>query len=452
MSKSVDLFVIGGGSGGVRAARIAAEHGASVAVAEESRYGGTCVIRGCIPKKFFVYASEFSHAMEDAKRYGWDMKGSFDWQTLLTNKDERIDRLNGIYINMLTKAGVQVLDGRARLHSANEVEVNGEIYQAKNILIATGGRPVRPDIPGAELGITSNEAFHLETLPKRIAIVGAGYIGLEFSSIFQGLGVEVSLVHHRNEALRGFDDDIRHQVTKNIRQNGVNLIFETEIAEITKNTDGSLDFVCRNGGKHNTDIIMWATGRRPNTQNLGLEEVGVKTGERGQVQIDHFGQTSIESIYAVGDCTDRLQLTPIAIREGHAVADNLFGKSEEKVSFDHPIVPTAIFTQPEAATVGLTEAQARETHPEVDVYLSTFKPLFHSMSGRDEEVMMKLLVDAKDDKVLGFHMVGKGSADIVQTVAIAIGMGATKADFLRTIPLHPCTAEELCFMRTPIER
>ncbi|MBL4633502.1 MAG: glutathione-disulfide reductase [Kofleriaceae bacterium] len=452
MSKSVDFFVIGGGSGGVRAARIAAQHGASVAVAEESRYGGTCVIRGCIPKKFFVYASEFSHAMEDAKRYGWDIRGSFDWQTLLTNKDERIDRLNGIYINMLKKAGVEILDGRATLRSANEVVVNGEVYQAKHILIATGGRPVRPDIPGAELGITSNEAFHLESLPKRITIVGAGYIGLEFSSIFQGLGVEVSLVHHRKEALRGFDDDIRHQVTENIRKNGVKLIFETEIAEITKNSDGSFDFTCRNGGKHNTDLIMWATGRRPNTENLGLAEAGVTLGKRGEVCIDSFGKTDVDSIYAVGDCTDRLQLTPIAIREGQAVADNLFGKSGNKVCFDHPIVPTAIFTQPEAATVGLTEAQAKESHANLHVYLSTFKPLFHSMSGRDEEVMMKLLVDATNDKVLGFHMVGKGAADVVQTVAIAIGMGATKADFLRTIPLHPCTAEELVFMRTPIER
>ncbi len=452
MSNAVDFFVIGGGSGGVRAARIAANHGASVAVAEENRYGGTCVIRGCIPKKFFVYASEFSHAMEDAKRYGWDMQGSFDWQTLVTNKDERIDRLNGIYINMLNKAGVKVLDGRATIRSANEVEVNGTVYTAKHILVATGGRPIRPEIPGTEHGVTSNEIFHLETLPKKITIVGAGYIGLEFSSIFQGLGVEVSLVHHRKEALRGFDEDIRHQVTRNIAQNGVEMLFETEIAQITKLDDGRFSYTCQNNTEHKTDLIMWATGRRPNTQNLGLEEVGVKTGERGEILIDEFGKTSVPSIYAVGDCTDRLQLTPIAIREGHAVADNLFAKQDSPTSFDHPIVPTAIFTQPEAATVGLTELQAREEHQNLDVYLSTFRPLFHSMSGRDEQVMMKLLVDRTTDKVLGFHMVGKGSADIVQSVAIAMGMGATKTDFTNTIPLHPCTAEELVFFRTPIER
>ncbi len=451
MSNSVDFFVIGGGSGGVRAARIAANHGASVAIAEESRYGGTCVIRGCVPKKFFVYASEFSHRMDDAKGYGWEMEGKFNWPTLLKNKDAQIDRLNGIYIDLLNKAGVTVLDGRARILSANEVEVDGVVYKAKKILIATGGTPERLDIPGAELGITSNEAFHLETLPKEITIVGAGYIGLEFSSIFQGMGVTVSLVHHRKEALRGFDQDIRHEVTANLAKNGVNLLMERSISKIWRSEDASdkrLHYECKKGDTHTTDVIMFSTGRRPNTEDLGLEAVGVNVGDRGGVLIDDFGKTSVDSIYAVGDCTDRLQLTPVAVREGHAVADNLFGELETKRELHHSTVPTAIFCQPPAATVGLTEAHASEDR-EVTVYFSHFKPLYHSLTGRDEKVMMKLVVDKGSERVLGLHMVGENAPDIVQVAAIAIGMGATKADFDRTVALHPSTSEELVLMRTP---
>ncbi len=444
--KSVDLFVIGGGSGGVRAARIAASHGASVAVAEESRYGGTCVIRGCIPKKFFVYAAELGHAAHDAKRYGWNFEGNFDWHTLRDNKDERIDRLNGIYKKLLADHKVDVLHSRATLLSATEVQVGDEVYEAKHILVATGGRPRKPEIPGAELGITSNEAFHLETLPKHITIVGAGYIGLEFSGIFRGLGVDVSLVHHRKEALRGFDEDLRHEVTENLKASGVEMLMETEITRIEKADGGGLRYQCQQGDWHESDIVMFATGRVPNTANMGLEEAGVKLGKRGEVLIDSYGQSSAPTVYAVGDCTDRLQLTPVAIREGHAVADNLFGPGDEKRAFDHPIVPTAIFSIPQAGTVGLTEAQAREEH-EVQIYKTRFRPLFHSMSGREEYVMMKLIVEASTQKVLGLHMVGEHAADIIQTAAIAIGMGATKADFDRTVALHPCTAEELVLMR-----
>lgn len=451
MAKSVDFFVIGGGSGGVRAARIASTHGASVAIAEESRYGGTCVIRGCVPKKFFVYASEFSHRMEDAAGYGWNMSGEFSWETLLKNKDAQIDRLNQIYIDLLKNAGVEVLDGRARIRSANEVEVNGAVYNAKHILVATGGKPVRPDIPGAELGITSNEAFHLETLPKQITIVGAGYIGLEFSSIFQGMGVEVTLVHHRKEALRGFDDDIRHEVTSNLRKNGVNLLLERSIAKMWRSEDASdkrVHYECSKGDTHATDAVMFSTGRRPHTADMGLDEVGVTLGDRGGVLIDDYGKTSVDSIYAVGDCTDRLQLTPVAVREGHAVADNLFTDTDSPRQLHHPTVPTAIFCQPPAATVGLTEAHAREDQ-EVTVYRSHFKPLYHSLTGRDEKVLMKLIVDKTSDRVLGLHMVGENAPDIVQVAAIAISMGATKADFDRTVALHPSTSEELVLMRTP---
>lgn len=448
MSKSVDFFVIGGGSGGVRAARIAANHGAKVAIAEESRYGGTCVIRGCVPKKLLVYASEFSHKIKDAKGYGWELQGDFHWQTLLKNKDTEIDRLNAIYISMLEKAGVEVLDGRAQLRSANEVEINGTTYQAKHILIATGGSPLRPDIPGAELGITSDEAFHLETLPKRITIVGAGYIGLEFSSIFQGMGVEVTLIHHRKEALRGFDDDIRHEVTANLRKNGVNLLLEDSITKIERGDDKQLHYECKQGGQHSTDIVMFSTGRRPNTQGLGLEAIGVEVGDRAGVLIDDYGKTSVDSIYAVGDCTDRLQLTPVAVREGHAVADNLFSSQEEQRQLHHGTVPTAIFSQPPAATVGLSESHAREDR-EVTIYRSHFRPLYHTLTGGDEKVMIKLVVDKASERVLGLHMVGENAPDIVQVAAIAIGMGATKADFDRTVALHPSTSEELVLMRTP---
>lgn len=445
MSESVDYFVIGGGSGGVRSARIAAQHGAKVAIAEESRYGGTCVIRGCVPKKFFVYASEYGHRIEDAKAYGWDLKGEFNWSTLIENKDARIDRLNKLYIDGLQNAGAEVLNGRAVLRSANEVEVGDKLYRAKNILVATGGRPTKLDIPGAELGITSNEAFHLKQLPKRIAIIGGGYIGLEFASIFQGLGCEVTLVHHRKEVLRGFDHDVRHEVTENLRRSGVRLLLETSVAKIEKMDDG-LCFRCDDGLPHYADVVMFATGRRPMTDRIGLSEAGVKLGDRGGVLIDDYGKTSVDSIYAVGDCTDRLQLTPVAIREGHAVADNLFAGGNRQLH--HPTVPTAIFTQPPAATVGLSEAHAKED-ADVVVYRTRFRPLYHSMTGREEFVMMKLVVDKATDRVLGVHMVGEHAGDIMQAAAIAVGMGATKADFDRTVALHPSTAEELVLMRTP---
>ena len=446
MSETLDFFVIGGGSGGVRAARVASQRGARVAIAEQSRYGGTCVIRGCVPKKLFVYASEYGHRIPDAAGYGWNIHGSFDWEKLVANKDAQIDRLNKIYIDLLTRAGVELHHGRAVLRSPNEVEVNGKTYKAKHILIATGGRPTKPEVPGSELAITSNEAFHLETLPKHITIVGGGYIGLEFTSIFQGLGAQVTLVHHRDKVLRGFDIDIRTEVTDNLRRAGVELLFDTEVAKIEPG-DGGYRFECTQGDSHEADLVMFATGRLPMTEGIGLEEAGVELNERGGVVVDEFGQSSVDNIYAVGDCTDLIQLTPVAIREGQAVVDTLFGNEPKPIR--HETIPTAIFTQPEAATVGLTEERAREK-TEVDIYRTRFRPLFHSLSGRDEKVMMKLVVDRKSDRVLGAHMVGEHAAEIIQSVAIAVHMGATKADFDKTVALHPSTAEEFVLMRSPV--
>jgi glutathione reductase (NADPH) len=444
--KEVDLVVIGGGSGGVRAARIAAEHGASVVIAEEYRFGGTCVIRGCVPKKLFVYASEYGHRIPDAAGFGWKLEGHFDWSTLRDNKDKYIDYLSNLYNKSLQRAGVEIILGRAELVGPNRVRIGDQEIAARNILVATGGRPLRPDVPGAELGITSNEVFHFESLPERITVVGGGYIGLEFSSIFLGLGCKVSLVHHRHEVLRGFDEDIRHHVTENIRKAGAEMLFETEVAHLERKENGALHFECRDGTHHETDAVMFATGRCPNTSGIGLEAAGVRLGERGGVLVDDYGKSSIDNIYAVGDCTDRLQLTPVAIREGHAVADTLFGGKPRPIVTE--CVATAIFTQPPAATVGLTESEARERH-EVDIYKSDFRPLFHSLSGRNERSFMKLVVDRQSDRVLGVHMVGEYAAEIIQAAAIAVTMGATKADFDRTVALHPTTAEELVLMSKP---
>ena len=445
MNFDYDLFVIGGGSGGVRAARVAADHGAKVAIAEEHRYGGTCVIRGCVPKKLFVYASQFGDLVEDAAGYGWELNGTFNWTTLRKRKDAEIDRLNSIYIGLLKDREITMFDGHARLLDDHRIEVNGSTYSAKTILLATGGAPKVPDIPGSELAITSNEAFYLDDFPKHIAIVGAGYIGLEFAGIFHGLGAAVTLVHHRNEVLRGFDEDIRHEVTHNLRTQGVNLLFDTEVRNIQRAGDG-LQFTCQNNKHVQADALMFSTGRRPNTTDLGLSNAGVVLGERGEIVVDDYSKTNVDHIYAVGDCTDRVALTPVAIREGQAFADTVFGNTSKTVEL--PNVPTAIFCQPEVGTVGQTETEAQQCG-EVTVYKSKFRPLFHTLSGRNEKTMIKMIVDNASDKVVGLHMVGHDAAEIIQAAAIAMAMGATKADFDRTLALHPSTAEELVLMRTP---
>lgn len=443
-----DLFVIGAGSGGVRASRIAANYGARVAVAEEYRVGGTCVIRGCVPKKLFVYASHFSEEFEDAAGYGWTVEpASFDWKTLIANKDEEIDRLNGIYIRNLERSGVEIIASRAVLKDAHTVHLVGERRDvtADKILVATGATPFKPHtVPGIEHAITSNEAFHLEELPRRMIIVGGGYIAVEFAGIFNGLGVETMLTYRQDKILRGFDEDIRDGLMAEIRKKGVDLRTHTDIAAIERR-GGKYLATMRDGAIVETDLIMYATGRVPNSEGLGLEEAGVRMKKNGAVEVDALSQTSVPNIYAVGDVTDRVALTPIAIREGHAFAETVFNGNPTAV--DHSIIPTAVFSQPEIGTVGLTEHEARERFEAVDIYKTSFRPMKHTMTGRDEKTFMKLIVDARTDRVLGVHMMGPGSGELVQTVGIAVTLGATKKQFDATVAVHPTAAEELVTLR-----
>lgn len=441
-----DLFVIGAGSGGVRAARIAATHGAKVGIAEEYRVGGTCVIRGCVPKKLFVYASHYSEEFEEAAGFGWTVgECSFDWKTLVANKDKEIDRLNGIYIRNLEKAGVEIIQSRATIKDAHTVRLEAEDREvtAERILIAVGAAPFMPDVPGIEHAISSNEAFHLEELPKRIVVVGGGYIAVEFAGIFNGLGVETKQLYRGPLFMRGFDDDLREMLAGEMMKKGVGLRMNSDIASIAKK-DGELELTLTSGEILKTDAVMYATGRKPLTKGLGLEEVGVKLGKSGQVIVDEYSKTSVDNIYAVGDVTDRANLTPVAIREGHAFADTVYGGKDVKV--DHSIIPTAIFSQPEMGTVGLTEVQARE-RGEIDLYKTAFRGLKNALSGSQERTFMKLVVDAKTDKVLGVHIMGQGAGELIQAVGIAVTMGATKAQFDATIAVHPTAAEELVTLR-----
>ncbi len=441
-----DLFVIGAGSGGVRAARIAATHGAKVGIAEEYRVGGTCVIRGCVPKKLFVYASHYSEEFEEAAGFGWTVgECSFDWKTLVANKDKEIDRLNGIYIRNLEKAGVEIIQSRATIKDAHTVRLEAEDREvtAERILIAVGATPFMPDVPGIEHAISSNEAFHLEELPKRIVVVGGGYIAVEFAGIFNGLGVETKQLYRGPLFMRGFDDDLREMLAEEMMKKGVGLRMNSDIASIAKK-DGELELTLTSGEILKTDAVMYATGRKPLTKGLGLEEVGVKLGKSGQVIVDEYSKTSVDNIYAVGDVTDRANLTPVAIREGHAFADTVYGGKDVKV--DHSIIPTAIFSQPEMGTVGLTEVQARE-RGEIDLYKTAFRGLKNALSGSQERTFMKLVVDAKTEKVLGVHIMGQGAGELIQAVGIAVTMGATKAQFDATIAVHPTAAEELVTLR-----
>jgi glutathione reductase (NADPH) len=442
-----DLFVIGGGSGGVRAARVAALHGARVAIAEEYRFGGTCVIRGCIPKKLFVYASRFRDEFDDAEGYGWKVDGtSFDWPTLVANKDAEIARLEGIYRRNVEKAGGQTFQARASLADAHTVVLaaDGRRITAKTVLIATGGHPVMPDLPGAEHAITSNEAFHLPILPDSVLIVGGGYTAVEFAGIFAGLGVATTLTYRGPKILRGFDEDLRDGLTAEMLKRGIDVCLNAEVAAI-RERQSRCAVTLRDGREIEVGKVMFATGRAPNTKGLGLEAAGVKLGARGEIAVDRWSRSSVEGIYAVGDVTDRLNLTPVAIREGHAVADTLFGGKPTAV--DHELVPTAVFSTPEIATVGLPEHEARRRYPKLDIYKANFRPLKHTLSGRDERMLMKLLVDGDSGKVVGCHVVGADAAEIVQMAAIAMRMGATKADFDATVALHPTAAEELVTMR-----
>ena len=443
-----DLFVIGAGSGGVRAARIAATHGAKVAVAEEYRFGGTCVIRGCVPKKLLVYASRFRDEFEDAAGFGWTVgETSFDWSTLIANKDKEIDRLEGIYKRNLERAGVAIFESRAVLEGPNTVRLTrlDKTVRARTILIATGGWPnVDPGLSGAEHVITSNEAFHLPELPRRVVVAGGGYIAVEFAGIFAGLGAETTLIYRGPKILRGFDEDLRDALMEELPRRGIHIVTGKVFTRIEKTASG-LAGTLTGGEQIEADQIMFAIGRSPNTKGLGLEAAGVETGPSGAIKVDARSRTNVENIYAVGDVTDRVALTPVAIREGHAFADSMYGGRPWTTEYE--MIPSAVFSTPELGTVGMTEDEARKAHGDVDIYKARFRPMKGTISGREERMLMKLIVEPKGGRVLGCHIVGPDAGEIVQMAAIAMRMGATKADFDRTMALHPSAAEELVTMR-----
>jgi glutathione reductase (NADPH) len=442
-----DLFVIGGGSGGVRAGRLAAELGAKVAIAEEYRVGGTCVIRGCVPKKLLVYGSRYGSAFADARNFGWTSESlRFDWPTLIGNVQREVDRLNGVYTRTLEKAGVHVILDRAMLEDRNTVKLaKGEApIRAKTILISTGGHPMIPKLPGSEHLISSNECFQLEQPPASIIIVGAGYIGMEFASIFAGLGVGVTVLHRGDQVLRNFDADLRDGLAEVMRKHGIDIHINTGIARIDKES-GGYSVHCKNGESLQAGLVMAATGRLPNTMGLGLDKAGVDLGWNGHVVVDEFSRSSADNIYAVGDVTDRVNLTPVAIHEATAFAETVFNDMATPV--DHTMIPTAVFSDPEIGTVGLSEESARGMGHVVDIYKIAFRPLKYTLAGRDERMLMKLVVDMESDKVLGCHILGPDAAEIVQMAAIALKMGATKAQFDVTMALHPSTAEELVTLR-----
>ena len=493
-----DLFVIGAGSGGTRAARIAAGYGARVAVAEERFLGGTCVNVGCIPKKLFVYASHFAEDFEDAAGYGWRRPAAaaaataaagasgtdgapaapavpaFDWPTLVANKDREIERLNGVYRGLIEGAGARLYDARATITGPHAVAVAGRTVTARHVLVATGGAPSLPAVPGIEHAIRSDDVFHLDRLPERLIVVGGGYIAVELAGVFAGLGVEVTQLYRGPLFLRGFDDDVRRALAEEMRKRGIDLRFDANVAAIERTEQGGPagggvraalaaadgrgggDGAARTAGRAEgaetleADLILYATGRHPNTAGLGLANAGVATAPNGAVLVDAWSRTNVEHVWAVGDVTDRVNLTPAAIREGHCFAETVF--NDNPISPDHEDAPTAVFSQPAIGTCGLTEAQAAARYPAVDVYLSAFRPLKHTLSGRDQRSVMKLVVDAASDRVVGCHLLDPDAAEIVQGVGIAMKCGATKAQFDRTMALHPTAAEEIVTMRTPARR
>ncbi len=443
-----DLFVIGGGSGGVRAARVSAQLGARVALAEELYLGGTCVNVGCVPKKMFVYASHYHEDFEDARGFGWQAEASgWDWQTLRENKNQEIKRLNGVYDKLLGNAGVDVLQGKAVPTGPHSVQLGDREYSCRYILIAVGGWPFVPEFPGSEHAITSNEAFHLQQFPERAVVVGGGYIAVEFAGIFAGLGAQTELVYRGPMFLRKFDEDVRRAVAEECEKKGVALRFETNIEAIRKDDD-ELVCVLGDGVELRTDLVMYATGRKPKTDGLNLAELGVRTRSDGAIEVDDGFQTSVPSIYALGDVIGRIELTPVALAEGMALANALF--NDTPVTMDYANIPTAVFCQPNIGTVGLSEAEAREQHGDaLRIYRSHFRPLKHTISGRDEKTFMKMIVQDATDEVLGIHMVGPEAGEIIQGMAVAVKAGAKKADFDATIGIHPTSAEEFVTMRTP---
>ncbi|HEX3861855.1 MAG TPA: glutathione-disulfide reductase [Stellaceae bacterium] len=440
-----DLFTIGAGSGGVAGTRRAGAYGARTAICEELRIGGTCVLRGCVPKKLLVYGAQFADAFADAEGFGWTVpQPSFDWPSLIAAKNKELDRLEQIYINMLRNGKVEIIDGRGVAVDPHTVEVNGRRYTAENIMIAVGGWPATPTVPGIEHVISSNEALDLPTLPKRIVIVGGGYIAVEFAGIFRGFGSEVIELYRRDLILNGFDDDIRVNLTEEMRARGIDARGKTEVARIDKHADG-YTVTTTAGDKIATDCVMYATGRAPNTAGLGLAEIGVAMDGGGAIKVDEWQRTSVPSIYAVGDVTDRINLTPVAIGEGRAIAETLYNNNP--IRMDHADVPSAVFSNPPIGTVGLTEEAARRQYGEIDIYKSRFRPMKNTLSGRSERTFMKLIVDAKSDRVVGCHMLGPDAPEIIQGIAIAVKCGATKKQFDQTVGIHPSAAEEFVTMR-----
>lgn len=446
-----DLFVMGVGSGGVRAARMASTYGARVATAEDRYMGGTCVNVGCVPKKLFVYASHFHEEYQNAEGFGWgEAKPDFDWPTLLKNKNTEISRLNGIYQGMLDNAGVTHFDGRARIVDEHHISIGDQVISTEKILIATGGWPSVPTFPGSEHVITSNEAFFLETLPKRSLVVGGGYIAVEFAGIFAGLGIESHLSYRGPLFLRNFDEDVRKVVAEELVKKDIKLHFNTNVEKIEKQADGSFLVTFKEGEPMEVDLVMYATGRTPNVTDIGLENVEVKQGKNGAILVDDEFRTSVPSIFALGDVTDKVQLTPVAIKEAMAFVQTQYQNMPTKMDYEG--IATAVFCQPNIGTVGLTEAEAKEEYGAVDVYLSTFKAMKHTLSGSDERSLMKIIVDQKTDKVVGVHMVGSDAGEIIQGIAIALKAGATKAVFDATVGIHPTSAEEFVTMREPVAR
>ncbi len=485
MTFDYDLFVIGGGSGGVRAARVAAATGAKVALAEEYRMGGTCVIRGCVPKKLMVYASSYPDIFDDAREYGWDVShAGFDWGHFRNRLHTELDRLEEVYRNLLNGSGVEIFDGRAALEDPHTIKIDDKTVTAKHILVATGGHPVRPDMPNADLGIVSNDIFLMEKMPKSVLIIGGGYIACEFACILHGLGVEVTQYYRGAQILRGFDDEARGLLADAMIRRGINLHVGTNIVEMApansdhggpkptesdaamgasvrqsqdiasnpkSDTDekakGPIWVKSTNGNEKVFDHVLFATGRAPNTQGIGLQEAGVKLGRRGEISVDDYSQTSVPSIYAIGDVTDRVQLTPVAIREGMAFVETVFKGNPTKP--DHDLIPSAVFTQPELGTIGMTEEQARDQEP-VEIYCTSFRPMQQAFVGKSDRVLMKLIVSKESRKVLGCHIVADHAGEMIQLAGIAVKMGATKEDFDRTVAVHPTMAEELVTMKEPM--
>lgn len=443
-----DLFVIGAGSGGVRAARVSAAYGAKVAIAEEHKVGGTCVIRGCVPKKLLVYGSHFAEDIHDAGRFGWNLPGEpeFDWPTLRDNVLSEVDRLNGLYINTLESHDVEIIHERATVAGPDAVTLaSGKTVTAKYILVATGAWPFKPDFPGADLAISSNEVFHLETFPKRVLIAGAGYIANEFAGIFNEFSCQVTLINRSDVILRQYDESIRDRLLRISLRKGIDFRFHAEFASIGKNDDGSLHVAMSNHSPLDVDIVMIATGRMPRTDGLGLETAGVELDDKGAIKVDEYSKTNVDSVYAVGDVTNRVQLTPVAIREGQAFAETVF--KDNPTTVDYRYIPSAVFSYPPLAAVGMTESEARNTLGSVKIYTSDFRAMKNVLAGRDERALYKMVCDGETDKVVGLHMIGPESAEILQAAAVAVKAGLTKADFDDVVALHPTMAEELVLLR-----